>query len=272
MLLRKRLWSNASVLLLAFAACTLSCALAHDHSEIVDLNNDGVRALVKQDYITAIQKFEQALKIDRKYKLALSNLAITYNNFGLQQRKQPTEALKLFHKALLLQPTNATTRQNVDGIIRMMGLDPNSFDDRVELGDRAIRGGDYSGAIIEYSAALVIKNSAEVHEKLGDVYYAIDRKDRALEQFDSSLALHYNLQLDLKLRLLRSLGFVPQILMQPTDRSTQALTLNNPMIALVAFPLLAMLVAFVTRKKRISIWFVGLAIASIFAIAGFFAL
>lgn len=264
----------AATLALGIAGWTSAMAANAQDSSVVTLNNDGVRALTKRDYVAAIEKFERALKLDGTYKLARSNLAIAYNNFGLDWRSKPDEALKLFHKALMLDPTNSTTKQNVDGMIRMMGLNPESFEDRVKLGDNAQKAKDYSGAIIEYSAALELKDSATVHEKLGDIYCIVDRRNKAIEQFEAALALlKYNFQLEQKLRLLRSVGGVPaNIKKAADDRDPRSFTLNNPMIALVALPLIAALVAFLTRKKRASIWFVGLAIASIFAVAGFFAL
>jgi hypothetical protein len=247
----------------------MTAVMAQD-SEVVSLNNDGVRALNKSDYVSAIKKFELALKLNASYKLARANLSIAYNNFALEQRNNPQAALKLFHKAVLLDPANTTTKQNVDGIIRMMGLDPKSFDDRVKLGDKAYKEGEFPGAIVEYAAALDIRDSAEVRENLGDVYCLVDRKDKAIEQFEAALKTKYRIGLDKKLRELRSNDEFSERLTE--NRSARSFSLNNPMIALVAFPLLALLLAFVTRKKRISIWFIGLAIASIFAVAGFFAL
>src|SRR6185437_3930872 len=149
----------------------MACA---DSSQVIGLNNDGVKALNSSNYQLAIQKFEAALKLDPNYKLARDNLAIAHNNYGLQLRNTPAEALKQFHQALYLNMSNATTMQNVDGIIKMMGKDPHSFADRVALGDQARLAADFVGAIIEYSAALKLKDDAKIHVKLGDVYRVRD--------------------------------------------------------------------------------------------------
>lgn len=166
---------------------------------VVTLNNDGVRALTSSNFKLAIEKFEAALKIDGTYKLARSNLAIAYNNYGLQLRNDPKQAIKMFHKALMLDPANATTRQNVDGIIRMMGKDPKDFEDRVDLGDQARKGGDFTGAIVEYAAALDLKDDAGVHEKLGDVYRVVDRVDKAIEQYQAGIRAKDSAGLEVKL-------------------------------------------------------------------------
>ena len=104
-------------------------------SQAIGLNNDGVKALNTNNFPLAIQKFEEALKQDPTYKLARENLAITYNNYGLQLQNNPPEALKQFHKALYINPGNATTIGNIEGIIGLMHKDPHSFKDRLELGD-----------------------------------------------------------------------------------------------------------------------------------------
>lgn len=168
-------------------------------SQVVTLNNDGVRALTSSNFKLAIEKFEAALKLDGTYKLARSNLAIAYNNYGLQLRSDPKQAIKMFHKALMLDPTNATTRQNVDGIIRMMGKDPRDFEDRVDLGDQARKGGDFTGAIVEFAAALDLKDDSGVHEKLGDVYRVVDRVDKAIEQYQAGIRAKDSASLEVKL-------------------------------------------------------------------------
>ena len=57
------------------------------------------------------------------------------NNYGLDLRRNPKEALEQFHRALFIDPENFTTVQNLNGILRMMGKDPDDFDLRVALGD-----------------------------------------------------------------------------------------------------------------------------------------
>lgn len=156
-------------------------------SRVIELNNAGVRALNQQNFTEAIRQFEAALKLDSSYELARKNLAIAYNNYGLQLQKNPMQALKQFHKALVLDPSNQTTQQNVSGIIRFLNRDPNKFEDRVDLGDQSRKSGDFTGAVVEYQAALKIKNDAKIWEKLGDVFRVENKLDKAANAYRSSL-------------------------------------------------------------------------------------
>lgn len=128
---------------------------------VIEWNNLGVKALNSGNYSLAIDRLRKALSKDPRYTLAKDNLAIAYNNYGLQQRQVPLVALKYFHQALYLNQRNATTAQNLEGIIRMMGRNPKNPADRVALGDQARITGDSVGAFIEYSAALQLKDDPQ---------------------------------------------------------------------------------------------------------------
>ena len=56
----------------------------------------------------------------------------------------------------------------------MMSLDPNKFDDRRKLGDRAKDRGDFAGAIVEYRAALKIHEDPELRAKLAEASCKVD--------------------------------------------------------------------------------------------------
>lgn len=155
-------------------------------SQVISLNNDGVKALNAGNYQLAIQKFQEALKLDGSYVLAKDNLAIAFNNYGLMLQNNPKEAIKQFHQALILSPTNPTTLANLEAIIGMMNKNPHSFKDRVELGDQSRMGGDLVGAAIEYSEALKIKDDAKIHFKLGEVYRVRGENDRAIQAYQSA--------------------------------------------------------------------------------------
>ena len=96
-------------------------AAAADQSMAIQLNNSGVRALNAGDYRSAIQIFEEALKVDPAYSMARDNLAIACSGYGLKLRGTPKEALKQFHRALSLNPSNPTTLQNIYGLIKING-------------------------------------------------------------------------------------------------------------------------------------------------------
>ncbi len=150
-------------------------------NQIVKLNNEGVNALNKNDYSLATAKFLAALKSDPSYRLALDNLAITYNNQGLILRERnPALALRKFHQALFFNPNDATILQNVEGMIRSMGKNPTNFDARMELGDKELSAKDYVGATMEYAAALRIKYDQKVVLKLEDTTENLTLTDKSI--------------------------------------------------------------------------------------------
>ena len=104
----------------------------------------------------------------------------------LQLQNNPQEAIKQFHKALYMNPANATTIGNLEGIINLMHKNPHSFKDRIELGDQARLAGDTIGAAVEYKEALKIQDDAKTHMKLGDVYRVRDELDKAIAEFTAA--------------------------------------------------------------------------------------
>lgn len=150
------------------------------------LNNEGVKLLSSQNFPGAIQKFEEALRIEPGYKFAVENLSIAYNNYALKLPAQ--EALKLFHKALALNPSNQTTQQNLDSLVSSIGKNPRSFKDRQDLAKQARLSGDFDGAIAEYISALRVQNDGKTHLDLGNVYRVKDRVDEAINEYKAALA------------------------------------------------------------------------------------
>jgi tetratricopeptide (TPR) repeat protein len=193
--LRKKLLMAAASGILLAATATLqpwspsptNFALAAASSAVISLNNEGVKALNAGNYQLAIQKFEAANKLDPTYTLAKENLAIAYNNYGLQLQNNPVEAIKWFHKSLALNANNPTTQGNLNTIVQMLGKNPGSFKDRVDIGRAARLAGDFDGAIVEYASALRIKDDPKLHADLGDVYRVRDRLDDAIREFQSAL-------------------------------------------------------------------------------------
>lgn len=139
------------------------------------LNNQAVLRLRQHDIESAIITFQNAILYDTSYKKAFQNLAIAYNNLGMEQRTQPELSLKQFRNSLYLDPTNQVTIKNFKIMMRMAGRDPNSFSDRVELGDIAFGQNDIAGSIVEYEAALKIKDDETVRQKLEASLQAAER-------------------------------------------------------------------------------------------------
>jgi tetratricopeptide (TPR) repeat protein len=136
------------------------------NSRAVQLNDSGVLALARKNYRLAIAKLEEAVKIAPSYKNARENLAIAYNNYGLALQGNPSEAIKQFHKALYMDPQNEATNGNFEAIIGYLKRDPSSNVDRVALGEQAIAASDWYGGVIEFNAALQLKDDAGARRKL----------------------------------------------------------------------------------------------------------
>lgn len=130
------------------------------------LVNLGVVSMNAGNYKTAISKLEEAIALAPDHSIARQNLAIAYNNYGLTLKDKPGEALKIYHKAVFLNPESAETGSNLEAIITMLGKNPAAFEDRVKLGDSAAREGDKIGAKVEYLAALKMKEDSSVRTKL----------------------------------------------------------------------------------------------------------
>jgi superkiller protein 3 len=192
---------SLAVILVCQFACTDAhfAAFADEPPAVIALNNEAVKALNSNNFPLAIQKFEAALKIDPRYELARKNLAIAHNNYGLQNRNNPKVALSEFHKALFLDPSNATTLQNVNGIIVMMGKDPKSFADRKALGKEAQLSSDFIGAIIEYGEACKIKDDPKLHVEMGNIFRVRDDNDSAIIQYQQAARLQDSAEIEVKM-------------------------------------------------------------------------
>ncbi len=206
----KRIFLSLFIAATVFIGPSAPIAFA-DQNAVIGLNNEGVKALNSGNFALAIQKFEAALQMDKSYALARENLAIAHNNYGLQLAKSnPNEALKQFHQAYYLNKTNATTAQNVEGIIRMLGKDPRDFKTRVQMADQARASGDFVGAIVEYAEALKIKDDARTHIKLGDVYRVRDNTDDAIREFQAAARAGDSAEVEVKLgQALQAKGDLP---------------------------------------------------------------
>ncbi len=135
----------------------------------VVLNNEGIAALNKGDWSLAIDKLTAAVVVNPKYLLARENLAVVHNNYGLYLRnRNKREAFKQFHEAVYLMqgPVNLA---NLRGMTRVIGKNPDSSIDHVQLGDKARAEGDLVSGVVEYRAALKLKDDPQVRKKLEEV-------------------------------------------------------------------------------------------------------
>lgn len=152
-------------------------------TNVVEANNEGVKALSQNKFALAVEKFELALKADPLYERARKNLAIAYNNIGLEKRKQPAEALRMFRHSLFLDPTNRTTRDNLNGMLTLAGKDPKNAQERIKIADALLASEDKESAVVEYTEILRFYPSDELRAKLD----AIVVDDPALSEFKGKI-------------------------------------------------------------------------------------
>ncbi len=75
---------------------------------------------------------------------------------------------------------------NTAALYRAMNKDPQKFKDRVELGDNALKSDDFEGAVIEYSAALKLKEHPGIHRKLGEAYSHLKQPEKSKGEYDAA--------------------------------------------------------------------------------------
>lgn len=138
-------------------------------TEKVAVNDDGVRALDAGEYTKAIHLFKSALAIDNNFELARDNLSIAYNNVAIKSADKPGVALDSLHKALFLDPDNELTTKNLAGILKRMGKDANSYDDRLALALDAEKHGKAISALVEYRAAVKLQPNPTVLAKVSEL-------------------------------------------------------------------------------------------------------
>lgn len=135
--------------------------------QAMQLNNEGVTALFQNDFDTAIKKLQQALSIDNHLDLAVRNLAIAYNRKGAREQiDKPERALTYFRYALYVDPANQIAKQNIDGVMRVLGMNAHSFEDHIKLAQKALAQADLRGAVVEYKLALAIKRDERIQKSL----------------------------------------------------------------------------------------------------------
>jgi tetratricopeptide (TPR) repeat protein len=128
----------------------------------LELNNQGVQLLKDNQIDASIAKFIEALHIDPDYPTALTNLAIAYNNKGLQLRRTMAAAAQFFCRALFMQPNNTTTQANLTLCMQTLGKKCLTFEDHIKLAEECIHANDVIGACVEYQLALAKKEDPEV--------------------------------------------------------------------------------------------------------------
>jgi hypothetical protein len=71
----------------------------------------------------------------------------------------------------------------MNGVIELLGKNPRSFEDRLALADDCVNKNELNGAVVEYRAALKLKDDATTHKKLADVYHRLNEKEKAAAEY-----------------------------------------------------------------------------------------
>lgn len=127
-------------------------------SEAINLNNQGVNRLNKGGIDEAIDLLKEALKISPNYEMARSNLSIAYNQKAqkLAAIGDNDAALHLLQKARFHSPNSQTGFENENHMLKVLGYDPDSVSDRVNLANDAIFRGDLESFTAEFQEAFEI--------------------------------------------------------------------------------------------------------------------
>jgi tetratricopeptide (TPR) repeat protein len=120
------------------------------------------------------------------YKLARENLGIAFNNRGLSERKDFQSALKDFHRAILINPDDATVEKNVETLLASKGRSSNNFDALKELADDAFNKKDYVGALVEYRRALTVKDDMNAQARIAEIVKFVLAKGAKFSDFSGT--------------------------------------------------------------------------------------
>lgn len=153
----------------------------------IAVNNAGVHALEAKEYAKAESLFLQALAIDPDYTYARGNLAIAYDNRGIEQFRSGdlSGALNSMYKSYLLEPGSIQGRQNLIAITTKH--DPGSKDSpksREPLANYWMDSGEYLYALIEFEMLELAAPSDELKKRIVTAY------EEAKLDFPNLIKLH----------------------------------------------------------------------------------
>lgn len=137
----------------------------------IDANNKAVQLGRAGRFSEAIEEHENAVQLDPNNKQFRINLSAARTAYGQQRLAQgdTSSASHLFRQALAIASDNGLAGRLLVTAIAKSGLNPNSSEVRIGLGDQLIKAGDCEGAAVEYQAALELADSAKAYTKMGDM-------------------------------------------------------------------------------------------------------
>ncbi len=168
-------WQNSETVWTHALACTTNNSFAH--------NNLGA-ALAKRDAVTAaINQFKKATDLSPTFAMFYANLGAALDASG-----QSDAAAAAYMKAELSPCIDAIDRSR-----KALETNPNSWLDRVKLGNALAGCGEFAEAAVEYRKALKIRpNNAVAHNNLANVLLTEHRLDEAIAEYRKAIASNPN--------------------------------------------------------------------------------
>lgn len=158
-----------------------------EKKELAQVNNEAAEAIKKGKFEQAVKLLQPITEKHPEYEFARKNLTIAYNNYGLKLARHNTkDSAEKFRSALYFSPGEATARRNLNAVIKELGKDPNSYEDRVELGNEQLRAGAPRMAFVEFTEALRLRNTPSVRRKLAEVCLQLENNQNKDIQSDSA--------------------------------------------------------------------------------------
>jgi tetratricopeptide (TPR) repeat protein len=157
--------------------------------QAIDANNQAVQFGKMGRWADAIQSHEKAVQLDPSNKQFRINLSAARCAFGKQRLAagDTSGATYLFRKSLVAAPDNGLAAKSLLEALKKSGVNPNSADARLGLGDQLIAAGDLEGAAIEYQAANQLEESARTFVKMGDLSMRYGQVDGAAQWYKQAL-------------------------------------------------------------------------------------
>jgi len=144
-------------------------------------NNKAVQLGQAGKFEEAIAAHEEAIQLDPENKQFRINLSAAYCAYGqkLLAKNEFALAAHFFRRSIAAASDNALAGRCLIEALKKAGINPNSADDRLTLGDDLLSAGDIAGAGIEYQAAEQLEESARTFVKMGDYVYRLGQIDMA---------------------------------------------------------------------------------------------
>jgi TonB family protein len=161
----------SSILLLTigfnFCANPVFCK-TEPSSQATTLCREGISSVNRGNFEVGIKQFEDALNIRPKYETVVGYLSYAHNREGARLDSNPITGLREFCTALFYDDKNQKALGNSKQMIRQLGKNPDSADDRLKLAEQAILEKDYIGAVVEFESALALKEDPDIRKRLND--------------------------------------------------------------------------------------------------------